>query len=249
MNREEARFILSSVHPDRIDQHDSHMAEALKFAENDDELRQWLASATEFDRAVTEKMAEVEVPANLKTAITSGLRLAEGKTVSRRNALVAAASVAAMLGSAAWWLADRQSGTDYLLTRFQSDILDELLALGPLDHKTTDTDSIANWLHGHGIDPDVNVPEVIDGRQPLGCKLLEWNGRKVSLICFMKPGEEETLMHVVTLSVPTGNSDTSSQHFRDRGNLSSVVWQQGNTVYLVAALGNDVELPTSLPIL
>ncbi len=78
MDKEQARFILSSFRPDGADVGDPDFAEALKLAMENRELGEWLAHERAFDAAFAQALGSVDLPENLREDILACLSLERG---------------------------------------------------------------------------------------------------------------------------------------------------------------------------
>lgn len=90
MDKEQARFILSSFRPDGSDVSDPDFAEALKLAHADHELGEWLTSERRFDAAFAEALAGVKLPVTLCQDILTGLAVERGDIPQATDRLDAA---------------------------------------------------------------------------------------------------------------------------------------------------------------
>lgn len=78
MDREQARFILRSFRPCGADGCDADFAEALKLANQDLELGQWLASERAFDAEFAAALARLSMPECLRESILAHLAIERG---------------------------------------------------------------------------------------------------------------------------------------------------------------------------
>ena len=78
MDKEQARFILSSFRPDGADVGDPDFAEALKLAMENRELGEWLASERAFDAEFANALGTVNLPENLREDIMACLAAERG---------------------------------------------------------------------------------------------------------------------------------------------------------------------------
>jgi hypothetical protein len=90
VDKEQARFILSSFRPDGSDSADSGFAEALKLAHEDIDLGAWLANERRFDAAFAAALAEVKLPAALCINILTGLAIERDAIPQTTDAIDAA---------------------------------------------------------------------------------------------------------------------------------------------------------------
>src|SRR5437867_8043687 len=75
MDNREAKFILNAYRPGGEDASDPLFAEALVQAQRDPVLARWFNESIAFDTAVTEKLCDVAVPADLRENILAGVKV------------------------------------------------------------------------------------------------------------------------------------------------------------------------------
>ncbi|MEO0018966.1 MAG: hypothetical protein RLZZ522_2249 [Verrucomicrobiota bacterium] len=90
MDREQARFILSSFRAGGADRADPGFAAALELADADPELGQWLASERAFDAAFAAALVRVPLPEPLRQHILDHLAIERGDVPAAADALDAA---------------------------------------------------------------------------------------------------------------------------------------------------------------
>jgi hypothetical protein len=90
VDREQARFILRSFRAGGADSNDPDFAEALKLANSDLELGQWLATERAFDAAFTAALADVPLPQPLRESILAHLSIERGDVPQAADAFDAA---------------------------------------------------------------------------------------------------------------------------------------------------------------
>ena len=72
MNNHEAQFVLNAYRPNGQDAADPQFSDALAQARRDPALQRWFDDSIAFDKAITEKLCAVEVPAGLRENILAG---------------------------------------------------------------------------------------------------------------------------------------------------------------------------------
>ncbi len=90
MDKEQARFILRSFRAGGADSNDPDFAEALKLANADLELGQWLASERALDAAFAAALMQVELPKPLRDSILAHLSMERGDVPQAEDELDAA---------------------------------------------------------------------------------------------------------------------------------------------------------------
>ncbi len=191
MNNEEARNILSVYRPGGADAGDPYFEGALKQARRDPELAQWFEDERRFDRAVSEALQSIDVPAEGKTDL-----LAVSKMDSRvrrfpqwANALAAGIVLAAGILFA--WLAIGERKTDGIPVGEGVGAFVEMAAAAmPFDYRAESVAELSAWLGERGAPVPGKMPEGILAGESLGCRVFSDDaGNRISLLCFVVNGD------------------------------------------------------------
>lgn len=122
----------------------------------------------------------------------------------RRQFLRLAASLAIGAG-AAWWLMDRrragpvQYAAAATVDDFRRDIAEFSAGFYKLDVKGISLDDATSHLAHAGATTPCGIPENIRKMSFIGCKVIEWRGRKVGMTCF-DCGKRD-VVHVFTVAL------------------------------------------------
>jgi|GEM_PF-231367 len=252
MQNEEAKWILQMYRPDGQDASEPEFQQALEQARRDPELGRWFAQAVALDTRIGAKLRQAtRPPETLKPqllALASSARpLAQTRPGRVRwsvvlPALAAVLVLGLMLGTL-WFRPPPPSGfAGYLksMTTFVSQELDRL------DFQSRELKKVRQWLASRGWDPDLAVPDGLASRPSLGCRLLEWNGHPVALICFAL--DERRQAHLLAIrrdafqDAPAGSL---VQVQWDR--TAAVAWSDRERTYLLVAV--DARPDELLPLL
>ncbi len=236
MNNEEAKLILRAYRPGGQDASDPVFSEALEQARRDPELARWFAHEQAMDSRISAKVrSTIEPPDNLKAQL-----LAQSKIVRpefnrrRRNWVYAiAAALALLISLSLVWL--RTSGGSF--TQYRSEMAQFAgLHLDRLDLMTRDVAEIRHWLSQKDSHEGLVLPAGLDGKPSLGCRLLEWKGRKVSLICFEL--ENRQVGHLLVIDGGAFNdAPGDAPQFQQVGEVATASWSRGGKTYVVASKG------------
>lgn len=244
MNTEsiQTRLQLQAMRPNGQDRDDPACAAALNHAAADPALADWLAREQAFDRAFAACLTSVRPPPALAATILAGAHASRRASRWRRTAwlsFAAAAAVVLLVGAIGLWLRPAPRADD-LLADFRSGMIQALEGEQALDHKTPQADDARVWLASHQGIADPAIPPGLCSRETIGCKVFEWHGVKVTLICF-RP-------------CPSGNPQSASAHLfvideKDAPNLlaadsplfaqkeawTSAVWKKDGRVHLLVS--------------
>jgi len=243
MNREEAKFILSSLRPEEAAEPDPHLREALRRAEGDEELQNWLEDRCEFDRALGAKLGEVQPPADLRSSILTGVKVSRPASRRRLGTLLAvAAGIAVAFLSLSHWkptspqpIADRgdPAGSD----AFRREMVTMIRQVNSVDRMTSSEAEVRQWFRSHSGDPDFTMPAELKRSSLTGCHLLDWRGGTASLICFRaRDGGGAIPVHLVVVPserVPDVAPDPP-ELVREGGWITAL-WRDDDRVYLMAS--------------
>lgn len=238
MNNQEAQLILQAYRPGGQDASDPLMAEALEHARRDPEMQKWLTAEQAIDLRVQTKLrTAITVPVELKANLLALPKMA--RPVSRWRRLVwlaAAAAVAFLLGIAALWL---RAGNPAQLASFRETMV--RYSMQEREHITfeaSDIPQIRKWLQSRGIRTDFELPGGLRGKRAEGCRVVEWNGQKVALICFVLTGGHHVDFFVMDRAGVPGLAGSGAPQFAQAGALLTATWTAGNQVYLLTGGGN-----------
>jgi hypothetical protein len=239
MNIEAAKLILSAYRPDGQDAGDPQFQEALELMKHDPELARWFAEARAWDTRIAAKLRQAaSPPTELRSALLAQRTIIRPFPWWRRPAWVAtaaAACVGLLLIAGALFIAPSQ---DRPFAQYREAMADFVEArLDRLDLKSQDVQALQAWLGENRAPTDFTLPAGLHGRPALGCRLVEWNGHRVSLLCFELENRRMAHLLVVDRSAlrdPPGSAPLYARF----GTVATAAWGQGEHVYLVASQGS-----------
>jgi hypothetical protein len=239
MNNQEARLILQAYRPDGQDASDPLFAEALEQSRRDPELQKWFADENALDARLQSRMqTAIPIPRGLKSDL-----LALRKTVRptpwwfQPMKLAAAAAVALFLGVAVFFLLPQKPAT---LASFQQTMA--RYSMQEQEHVAFESHDIAKidqWLQDNGAQANFNLPGLLQTGDPQGCRLVDWNSHKATMICFMLKGEHMDLFVMDHSALPE-LSENGAPQFAKAGRVMTVTWVKGQKVYLLT--GDDKQI-------
>ena len=198
MNIERAKELLSGNidHPDEELQ--EALNEALELLESNPELQDWMERQELMDPSIKNAINAVPIPDGLEQSLLRSVGSAR-KGISRYRWIGWGGAVAAIILFGVAFFRITPQG-EHLIQRVQvatsgssPDSFDQFRdgmayfirkVYFQLDHKTTEMDSIENWLIDNKSPVFESIPDELLALDPIGCKELQWQGRNVSLVCF-----------------------------------------------------------------
>lgn len=241
MNREEAKYILHAYRPGGQDANDPQFREALELLKYDAELAQWFARELAFDSRIAARFQAVPVPPHLKSRL-----LAAGKVVSvpsrrwRTPAwFAAAAAVVLLLSAGAFWLVSRGNRP---FAEFREAMVQASLDMDPhVSVIDLDLGRARRWLADHGAHGDFSLPAGLRDHSNANCRVLDWRGNKISLLCFHLENGGHADLFVIPEDSVVDLLPSPAPHFARLGDVTTATWRQDGYLYLLAGKDSDLE--------
>jgi hypothetical protein len=237
MTREEAKFILSALHNNEKERFDPGVTEALRMAESDPDLADWFADLLEADDFISGELGEHPVPPELEGNIRAALnRSSHSPPISRRRMAggiaAAAALIIAFLGLR--WI-DRSGSPEPSLASFKENMATTLGALKGVDFVSGDPESVVNFVRSNGSAFEGTIPATLEGGKLVGCRILDWNGHEVVLVCFSREGDNAPCLHLFTIdaSAIPGLADGEKTEVSRDGTWVARAWRSGERLHLL----------------
>lgn len=240
MNNEEARWMLQLYRHNGSDAADPRFHEALEQVRRDPELAQWFANECAVDSRISEKLREsFDPPSSLKSALLAQRRFVHENDPAGRTRWILgmAAAVLVALGIGIGMLQVKQI-SDPKLAVYRADMTDfAKTKLNRLDLVTKDVGEIRQWLNDEGGYGEFVLPSGLEGRPGVGCRLLDWQGSRVSLICFELANGRVVHLFVVNQDA-VGAFSFSTPEFHEAQGVVTAAWSgQGLTYILMCKTG------------
>jgi hypothetical protein len=247
MDKQEIQMRLSACRPSGLDRNDAAIRQALEQLPGDPKTAVWFARSQALDFAICRQLESVEAPDGLKERILAGARLNERKREWNRRLWLAAAAV--VMAGVAVWSAEKfatpalqAGGAVASLREYRDDVTSAFLKLHTegfdLDMQDADVAKVKAWLAAHGAPGDAELRPGLGDALPFGCKIIEWRGQRVSMMCFGKNSDEAHLFVVNRSAIrDLGNLETGRIE-RVRG-LQVITWQDDKRAYVM--VGNSPE--------
>ena len=240
MNNQEAKLILQAYRCGGQDASDPLFAEALEQARRDPELQKWFAEENALDaRIQTSLQTAVPVPRELKSNL-----LALGKIIRptpwrwfQPMKLAAVAAVLLLLGLGMFLFLPQKPAqvASFRETMARYSLQQE----GHVTYESHDMAKIQQWLQGRGLGTNFELPVALRGGAPQGCRVIDWNGRKATMICFMFEGQHMDLFLMERADLPDFPANGAPQYAKADG-LMTATWSDGGNIYLLTSENKTV---------
>jgi hypothetical protein len=251
VNREEVKIILQLYRPDTADAEDPQIADALALAKNDPELVLWLEEHCARQNVLREKFRQITAPAGLKEQIISE-RTVFSKQNSRREKIVLVAALTAIFVSlavlAVLYFPHGNSGNENdfnTLGNYVNQMEGVAISGYAMNLATNDLSQIRAYLAQNFSPSDYTLPAPLEKTDTSGCAIQDWQGQKVSMICFrtgkpLPPKQQGDLwLFVVDRASVKGAPDATTPQFEKVNQLVTATWTQDGKLYLLATQGDE----------
>ena len=238
MSPERIKEILSASRPDGQDDADPQVAEALKLAQADPALRQWLEKERETDRMLSACLSAVKSPEGLKEKILADARVLRlPVSFWRRPVLWAAAAVlAAGLIAFFQWNPSFGPAESLAFDRYERETRGWASGLWFLPHQSAELIDLRKWLAAARSPSDFVLPAKFEDLAPLGCRLFKVQGNKVSLICFkLQDGKTEAHLFVIDRAAIQNAPPETGPVYARRDGWTTASWSDPRQVYVLAS--------------
>jgi hypothetical protein len=241
MNRQEAQFVLHAYRPSGEDAHDPQFQEALGLVRNDPELARWFAREQVLDAAIAGRIHSVTPPPDLRTQLLLARKVIRPRPWWRKPAWIAAAALVALLISAASLLLLRRTD-EAEFASFRGTMIEASLDIRKhIDVMGLDANELKQWLIENRGHPGFVLPPGLADKGIIGCKVLDWHGHRVTLLC-LKFGGKHVDVFVVNESDLPRVSLSATPHFASERGMTTATWRREGKIYFLAGNISESDL-------
>ena len=237
MEKDRVQSILSVYRPDNQDAADPFFAEAKAELAHNPELARWFEEEQAFDRAISEKLADLVAPFGLKTRI-----LASATSVATRQwswtARLSLAAAALILLAQIIGLWHTQSQKTRTLAHYQQEMVSFIKLDPPLEVESHDLAKMQIWLGQENAPSKVNLPPRLAALQPVGCRVLWFRDHKVTLLCFQRGGDNLAHLFVIDRAALPKLKPGAKPVFTGEGDWMTASWVKEDHAYMLVTRGD-----------
>ena len=237
MEKDKAQSILSVYRLGDQDEADPFFAEAKAELARNPELANWFAQEQAFDRAISEKLADLVAPFGLKTRI-----LANATPVATRQwswtARFALAAAALFLLAQVIGLWRTQSEKTRTLAHYQQEMVSFIKLDPPLEVESHDLAKMQTWLSQENAPSKMDLPRRLATLQPVGCRVLRFRDHKVTLLCFKRGGDNLAHLFVVDRAALPKLKPGAKPVFAGEGEWMTASWAKEDDAYMLVTRGD-----------
>jgi hypothetical protein len=240
MTNDQAKLLLSGYRHNGADAQDPFFREALEQAARDPELAGWFAAQRSFDTLITEKLHSVQPPATLKSAILTCLQGSRLRPVFPLARLLPLAAV--LILGAVLLVVTRPKNDERSLAQYQNAALGVLSegAAPKLDLMTSDLSRAEQYLARNQAPRASEIPATLRQLTPVGCRVIAWNGRMMSLTCFSLPDGE--LLHMFVIDAKSMGTIAAPDEIREINGWHVKFQSQNGMLLMLISKAPIVEL-------
>ena len=199
MDDAELQLRLSACRPNGQDADDPWMREALEALPRHPGLAEWYHQQKVLDQVICRHLEQAPVPSGLRAEILAAAKLCHA-TRPRRVWLPWAVAAALLTAAAVvlWMPPVTRPAASLAQAEVELvEMFDRMRTEGmSLDHVTDELAEVNTWLADAGAPLPYLMQAGLREARPTGCRVLEWRGRKVTMICFRK-GEASAHLFVL----------------------------------------------------
>lgn len=233
MDKLEAKKVLQALHATDSDSTQPAVVEAMALVAKDRELRAWWEAQQTFDKAVSKKLREIEVPEDLRATIIAGRKIEQfrPRRFPQYTGLAAAAAVAIFCAL----------GTSQYLKKYgpqnKGDYVNIVIPLlnndaPSLAMTSEDRGKIQAWLKENNA-PMGDLPPKITALSPIGCQKYMVHGHPVSLMCFVMPDGGEAHLFTVEENALKDPPGARGPEWGNVNGWSTAAWSDGKMSYVI----------------
>lgn len=241
MKREDAKLILLVCRPGDEAAADPQLAEALALAKSDRDLGAWFEAEQRWDAGIRRELKTVPVPTDLREQILARQKVVPLPVAGQRRPWfswqspllwAAAAAIIIFLGFAVNW---SRPPAAVPLAEFAHDmILASPMNEHHVDALNSNFSQVKGWLAEHHAVANINLPPGIKNAPGLmGCRILVWHGRPVSMLCFKMNGSEHVDLFVTPAVALADAPVPGPPRFAMVDQQMTAGWTDGGNVYLI----------------
>lgn len=238
MTSEEAKLILALYRPE-LDADDPHFAEALREAQRDSALKDWLEKQAALYTVLRRRLTESPVPPDLLQQILP----APPVRTWHSRVLPLAASILILAGVATFWV--KRVPKENTFESYRHSMARVISGKYRMSLETADFDRVRRFLANNQAPADYVLPSALRAQRLLGCATLSWDGHPVSLLCFRHESGEDLWLFITDRGAVSRPVDTP--RFADIGKINTAGWTANGDIYLLATRGNPEVLRGSIP--
>ena len=240
MTNEEAKLILQTYAPNGRSVTDPNFQAALNQARCNRELADWFANEQAIDSRISDSLIKsLKPPAKLKSLLLAQRVIIRPVAWWRKRVsqlALAACAALVIIFSVVWFSHTHPvEFVDYRAEMSESAVE----GIARVGQGVRDISQLRLWLAENALDASSVVPRGLDSRSISSCRVLDWRGKKVYIICFELNNRQTAHLAVIDRSV-LEDAPPESPVFDQIDKVATVSWSRGNRTYMIASTSGSL---------
>jgi hypothetical protein len=247
MTSQEVKEALLLFRPELDDEADPDFAPALAQMRNDPELKKWFDQHCGMQKAVFAGFERLSVPEGLKEQILSERpkQILPTRRPKTRALVLAAIPLLLLVAFGVVYLRS-PAAPEFAAYREAMVAKTSLERYPQMNLYSSDLGQIRQYLAEHGGQKDYVLPASLEKLQGTGCKILDWRGKRISMVCLNSgkngaPKTPDLFLFIVDragVQQPSGHCGAPGPDIVDVRSKATASWTNGQKTYLLAGAGN-----------
>ncbi len=194
------------------------------------------------------KFSSIQPPAGLKDQILAEYKVNVTPMWRRRSVGVLCAALAVVLLAGLAAFLRRPPGAENQFAVWRSRMVRKAMQPYGMDRTNDNLNVIHEYFTEKNAPSNYVLPDGIKNVKPVGCAVVAWQGKPVSMLCFrsdrpLEPGAQADLWLFVIAQNAVVNAPASDKPTVARVNkLNTLSWSAGGQTYMLAAAGDPAFL-------
>ena len=235
MTNEEAKLILQAYAPNGRSATDPNFQAALNQARCNREVADWFADEQALDGRISESLIRsLKPPTKLKASLLAQRVIIRPVVWWRKQSYQLALAACAVLVSilSLVWLS---APGPVEFGQYREEI-GQTAAEGvePASEVPRDQFQVRRWLADNELDAGSMVPRGLDDDLISSCRVVDWRGNKVYIICYDLENHQRAHLAVIDRAA-LKDAPAESPVFDQIGKAATISWSSGNHTYMIAS--------------
>ena len=234
MDRSAAQEVLRRYRPGTSDELDPDVKEALELAAHDSELGHWLERQLAMGDALRTAVRSAPVPPDLHQLLLDA-EFERRRERFRRQTFVRYAVAASVALFAALLVFQFVVPSRDDFGSYRDHMVKFARRSYRMDMLSADLGQIRTFLAKTHNNEDFSLPSALQRLPGIGCAVLRWHDRPVSLVCLESSDHKILYLFVTAKSRWHGEPDSPTPDLQTISTLATASWSQGDKTYFLAS--------------
>jgi hypothetical protein len=235
MTNEEAKLILQAYAPNGRSATDPNFQAALNQARCNRELADWFANEQALDSRISDSLIKsLKPPTKLKSLLLAQRVIIRPVAWWRKRShqlALAACAVLVSIFSLAWF--SHPGPVEF--GKYREEMGESAVdGIEPGGEPQRDLIQVRRWLAENELDASFVVPRGLNDGAISSCRVVNWRGKKVYIICYDLENHQRAHLAVIDRSA-LKDAPPESPVFDQIGKVATISWSRGDHTYMIAS--------------